>query len=160
MSSFDDREKGFEKKFAYDAEAEFKATARRNRLLGEWAAGLMELENVGVNSCVVGETEVLGGERVKFAPTVKLRIWPYTISFETDKTTALSRAELESHLREAVGERGEHQPVVVHHQNPAFAGHGYPWLKHPHPSPLPLMREREPELPLPDHGERVGVRGL
>lgn len=47
MSSFDDREKGFEKKFAYDAEAEFKATARRNRLLGEWAAGLMELENVG-----------------------------------------------------------------------------------------------------------------
>ena len=37
--------------------------------------GELELENVGVNSCVVGETEVLGGEKVKFAPTVKIRIW-------------------------------------------------------------------------------------
>lgn len=46
MSTFDDREKGFEKKFALDAEQEFKAAARRNRLLGEWAAGLMGLESV------------------------------------------------------------------------------------------------------------------
>lgn len=46
MSTFDDREKGFEKKFALDAEQEFKASARRNRLLGEWAAGLMGLESV------------------------------------------------------------------------------------------------------------------
>jgi hypothetical protein len=46
MTTFDDRERGFEKKFALDAEQEFKATARRNRLLGEWAAGLMGLETV------------------------------------------------------------------------------------------------------------------
>ena len=46
MSNFDDREKGFERKFALDQESEFKATARRNRLLGEWAAKLMGLENV------------------------------------------------------------------------------------------------------------------
>ncbi len=46
MSSLDDREKGFEKKFANDQEQEFRAAARRNRLLGEWAAGLMGLENV------------------------------------------------------------------------------------------------------------------
>jgi hypothetical protein len=45
MSTFDDREKGFEKKFALDAEQDFKAAARRNRLLGEWAAGLMGLES-------------------------------------------------------------------------------------------------------------------
>ncbi|MGI9388020.1 MAG: DUF1476 domain-containing protein [Methyloligellaceae bacterium] len=38
MSSFDDREKGFEKKFAHDEELKFKATARRNKLLGLWAA--------------------------------------------------------------------------------------------------------------------------
>ncbi len=44
MSTFDDREKGFEGKFAHDAEIEFKATARRNRLLGLWAGGLMGLE--------------------------------------------------------------------------------------------------------------------
>jgi hypothetical protein len=46
MTSFDDREKGFERKFALDQDQEFRAQARRNRLLGEWAAGLMGLENV------------------------------------------------------------------------------------------------------------------
>lgn len=46
MSSLDEREKGFEKKFANDQEQEFRATARRNRMLGEWAAVLMGLENV------------------------------------------------------------------------------------------------------------------
>jgi hypothetical protein len=38
MSSFDKREEGFEKKFALDAEQKFKAEARRNKLLGLWAA--------------------------------------------------------------------------------------------------------------------------
>lgn len=46
MTTFDDREKGFERKFALDQDQEFRAGARRNRLLGEWAAGLMGLENV------------------------------------------------------------------------------------------------------------------
>ena len=41
MSSFDEREKGYERKFAHDAELKFKATARRNTLLGLWAAELM-----------------------------------------------------------------------------------------------------------------------
>ena len=41
MSAFDDREKGFEKKFAHDQELQFKAEARRNKLLGLWAAELM-----------------------------------------------------------------------------------------------------------------------
>ena len=44
MTTFDDREQAFENKFAHDQELEFKATARRNRLLGLWAAGLMGLE--------------------------------------------------------------------------------------------------------------------
>jgi len=38
MSTFDKREEGFEKKFALDEEQRFKAEARRNRLLGLWAA--------------------------------------------------------------------------------------------------------------------------
>jgi len=38
MSSFDKRQEGFEKKFALDAEQKFKAEARRNKLLGLWAA--------------------------------------------------------------------------------------------------------------------------
>ena len=44
MTTFDDREQAFENKFAHDQELEFKATARRNRMLGLWAAGLMGLE--------------------------------------------------------------------------------------------------------------------
>ena len=38
MTTFDKREEGFEKKFALDEELKFKADARRNRLLGLWAA--------------------------------------------------------------------------------------------------------------------------
>jgi hypothetical protein len=38
MSTFDKREEGFEKKFALDEEQKFKAEARRNRLVGLWAA--------------------------------------------------------------------------------------------------------------------------
>jgi hypothetical protein len=41
MTSFEDREKGFERKFARDEELRFRATARRNKLLGLWAAGEM-----------------------------------------------------------------------------------------------------------------------
>ena len=41
MPNFEDREKGFERKFAHDEELKFRATARRNRLLGLWAAELM-----------------------------------------------------------------------------------------------------------------------
>ena len=41
MTTFDDRENAFENKFAHDAELQFKAEARRNKLLGLWAADLM-----------------------------------------------------------------------------------------------------------------------
>ncbi len=41
MSTFDDRENAFENKFAHDAQMQFKAEARRNKLLGLWAAGLL-----------------------------------------------------------------------------------------------------------------------
>ena len=38
MNSFDDRKKGFEGKFAHDEETLFKISAKRNKLLGEWAS--------------------------------------------------------------------------------------------------------------------------
>jgi hypothetical protein len=38
MSSFDDRKKGFEKKFVHDEEMQFKVNAKRNKYLGEWVA--------------------------------------------------------------------------------------------------------------------------
>ena len=43
MSAFDDRERAFEAKFARDQDALFRITARRNRLVGEWAAERMGL---------------------------------------------------------------------------------------------------------------------
>lgn len=43
MSQFEDRQKGQEAKFAFDAEKKFKAEARRNKLVGIWAAELMSL---------------------------------------------------------------------------------------------------------------------
>lgn len=46
MTTFDDRERAFETKFAHDEEMKFRVMARRNRLLGEWAAGLMGLSQV------------------------------------------------------------------------------------------------------------------
>ena len=46
MTQFDDRERAFETKFARDEEMQFRIIARRNRLLGEWAARLMGLSDV------------------------------------------------------------------------------------------------------------------
>ncbi|MDB5693529.1 MAG: hypothetical protein JWO81_2592 [Alphaproteobacteria bacterium] len=43
MTTFDDRERAFETKYARDQEMQFRVTARRNRLLGGWAARLMGL---------------------------------------------------------------------------------------------------------------------
>lgn len=43
MTTFDDRERAFETKFARDEEMAFRITARRNRLLGQWAAAQMKL---------------------------------------------------------------------------------------------------------------------
>ena len=41
MSSFDEREKSFEKKFAHDEELQFKISARKNKYLGEWASNIL-----------------------------------------------------------------------------------------------------------------------
>lgn len=43
MTTFDDRERAFESKFARDEEMAFRVTARRNRLVGQWAAAQMKL---------------------------------------------------------------------------------------------------------------------
>ena len=41
MSSFDEREKSFEKKFAHDEELQFKVSARRNKYIGQWASQIL-----------------------------------------------------------------------------------------------------------------------
>ncbi|MEZ5647940.1 MAG: DUF1476 domain-containing protein [Alphaproteobacteria bacterium] len=48
--SFDDRQRAFEKKYEKDVELQFKVNARRNKLLGVWAAGLMGITGVAAES--------------------------------------------------------------------------------------------------------------
>jgi hypothetical protein len=50
MTTFDDRERAFETKYARDEEMQFRIIARRNRLLGEWAARLMGLNDAEAES--------------------------------------------------------------------------------------------------------------
>src|ERR1700687_5318169 len=52
MTTFDKREDAFERKFAHDEELKFKAAARRNRLLGQWAAGLLGKSGADVDAYV------------------------------------------------------------------------------------------------------------
>lgn len=68
MSTFDERERGYEARFAHDAEKEFRVTARRNRLVGLWAAeklGLTEAESEAYAKAVVqADFEETGDEDV------------------------------------------------------------------------------------------------
>jgi hypothetical protein len=52
MTTFDERERSFEKKFAMDQELMFKAEARRNKLLGQWAATKLGLSGTEVDDYV------------------------------------------------------------------------------------------------------------
>ena len=68
MSTFDKREEGFEKKFAHDEELQFKANARRNKLLGMWAAEKMGLSGPAAEAyakeVVVADFEEAGDDDV------------------------------------------------------------------------------------------------
>jgi hypothetical protein len=68
MSGIDDRESGFENKYAHDQELDFKANARRNKLLGLWAAGLMGLDGeealAYAKTVIVADFEEAGDEDV------------------------------------------------------------------------------------------------
>ncbi len=66
--------------------------------------GKLVLENVGLNSCLVGEEEVLGGQTGVFEAGTKVRIWPYTLTFEAEKAVTVSRSELEAHLRSTMAD--------------------------------------------------------
>jgi hypothetical protein len=65
VPTFEDREKEFEARFKHDQELRFKATARRNRLLGLWAAERMGLASDAAEAYAktVVDAEFAGGER-------------------------------------------------------------------------------------------------
>jgi hypothetical protein len=62
MTTFDKREEAFEAKFAHDEELRFLAIARRNKLLGAWVAGLLDLKGaeVGAYEATLIEPDFLG----------------------------------------------------------------------------------------------------
>ena len=68
MTTFDKREEGFEKKFAHDEELRFKANARRNKLLGLWAAEKLGLSGDAANAyakdVVIADFEEAGDDDV------------------------------------------------------------------------------------------------
>ncbi|MGH6672658.1 MAG: DUF1476 domain-containing protein [Xanthobacteraceae bacterium] len=76
MTSFDKREEAFEQQFVHDEELRFKATARRNKLLGLWAAEKLGLKGAEADSYALslvmsefedtGERDVLGKIRKDF----------------------------------------------------------------------------------------------
>jgi hypothetical protein len=68
MTTFDKREEGFEKQFAHDEELRFKANARRNKLLGAWAANQLGLSGADADAyakeVVMADFEEAGDEDV------------------------------------------------------------------------------------------------
>ncbi len=68
MTTFDDRERAFENQFARDADLQFRIVARRNRLVGEWAAARMGLTpeetDAYAKSVVQADFEEVGDEDV------------------------------------------------------------------------------------------------
>ena len=68
MSSFEDRKKSFEKKFAHDQELQFKVSARRNKYLGEWVSQILSLnsdqEKVYIQSVIKADFAEVGDQDV------------------------------------------------------------------------------------------------
>lgn len=99
MTSFEDREKAFESKFAHDQEMLFRVTARRNRLIGQWAAQKMGLTveetDAYAKAVVQAEFEEAGDEDV-----VRKLLGDLT-SAGVEVTEAEIRGELEIKLIEA-----------------------------------------------------------
>lgn len=99
MTTFDDRERGFETKFAHDQEMAFRIIARRNRLLGAWAGGLMGLTpeetDAYAKAVVQADFEEAGDE------DVVRKLLGDLVSAGVDADEALIRAALEEKTIEA-----------------------------------------------------------
>ena len=100
-TTFDDRERGYESKFAHDENLRFKADARRNRLLGEWAAGLMGLTTVDeyARAVVKSDFEQPGDDDVFRKVSEDLKGSGVSVS---DSEVRMKMAELLAQAREQI----------------------------------------------------------
>ncbi len=100
MTTFDEREHAYEAKFAHDEELRFKAEARRNRLLGEWAADLLgktgEHKAEYVKSVIASDFEEPGDEDVfrKVAEDLGDRATTATIRAKMRELMATARKQV------------------------------------------------------------------
>ncbi|WP_326523952.1 DUF1476 domain-containing protein [Sphingomonas sp.] len=100
MTTFDDRERAFETKFAMDEEMAFRVTARRNRLVGQWAAAKMGLTpeetDAYAKAVVQADFEESGDEDV-----IRKVVGDLTAAGVADGDEAAVRRALEEALVEA-----------------------------------------------------------
>lgn len=112
MTGFDEREKGFEAKFRLDQEARFKINARRNKLLGLWAAERMGMSGASAEEyakeVVVADFEKPGDadvlEKVLNDLTEKgLEITDIQVRKQMDKLTETAREQIMEELKSGAG---------------------------------------------------------
>ncbi len=105
MSGLDDLGKTHENKFAHDSDLEFKANARRNKLLGEWAAELMGLTGDAVDAyakeVIVADLEEKGDEDVfrkirQDFDSKNVEMSDHRIRREMDELLAKAREQIQS----------------------------------------------------------------
>ena len=98
MTTFEDREKAFENKFAHDQEMQFKAEARRNKLLGLWAAEKMGMSGADAEayakSVIIADFEEAGDEDVYRKVSGDL----------AERGESVPEAELRNKMRELLAE--------------------------------------------------------
>ncbi len=104
MTTFNDREQAFEKKFSHDADMQFRAEARCNKLVGLWAAGLMGLDGEAANTyaltVVSADFEEPGNEDVvrKVAGDLGDKATAAEIRAKLAETLPLAKAQLMAEL--------------------------------------------------------------
>jgi hypothetical protein len=99
MTTFDDREKAFEKKYVMDEELSFKIQARRNKLLGLWAADLMGKTSAEAEAyakeVVLSEYEEAGDQ------DVERKVWKDLEGSAVSVTRNELRAKMDALMAEA-----------------------------------------------------------
>ncbi len=104
MTTFDDRENAFENKFAHDAEMQFRAEARRNKLAGLWAAELLGMTGDAAAdyamTVVSADFEEAGNEDVvrKLAADLGDKSTPDAIRAKLTELLPVAKAQLMSEL--------------------------------------------------------------
>ncbi len=104
MTTFDDREHAFEAKFAHDAEMQFRAEARRNKLVGLWAAELLGKSGQDAAdyamTVVAADFEEAGHEDVvrKLAADLEGKVTADEIRAKLEATIGIAKTQLMNEL--------------------------------------------------------------